>query len=291
MMTRRTHWLLLISCCAPPDDDGDGLSNAEERTLGTDPHHADSDADGLNDLEESCCRSTDPLISDSDGDGDLDGFEVEYGLDPMSADSHSYTMGWPMTPPLAKAKLQTSPTQEVFRIGSRIERAWLVDVVGEIFDIYDYSGTNRPTIIGTDIWRGHESVLVRWARGESWSESGTPRPWVQEQVVAGNLNYATIVSGVFIDSNFSSPTEAAINQYCTIEMPTFGCFADTSLDFYYRAGATDPDDQRAFRFYLLDEQMIVRSIVRQEDIVDDAGFDDFHATVAQMLGIEVPPDP
>jgi hypothetical protein len=34
------------------DDDGDGLTNAEEEALGTDPGEADSDGDGMSDTEE-----------------------------------------------------------------------------------------------------------------------------------------------------------------------------------------------------------------------------------------------
>ena len=53
------------------DDDNDGLSDAEESQLGTDPLLADTDGDGLSDKEESD-GNTDPLRDDSDGDGVLD---------------------------------------------------------------------------------------------------------------------------------------------------------------------------------------------------------------------------
>ena len=42
------------------DDDGDGLNNAEEAALGTDPDSADSDGDGVSDDDEFS-RGTDPL--------------------------------------------------------------------------------------------------------------------------------------------------------------------------------------------------------------------------------------
>ncbi|MEY4245961.1 MAG: hypothetical protein RLZZ245_3546 [Verrucomicrobiota bacterium] len=50
---------------APPldpagDEDGDGLANAQELTLGTDPHHPDTDGDGYSDGEEVASGS-DPL--------------------------------------------------------------------------------------------------------------------------------------------------------------------------------------------------------------------------------------
>jgi hypothetical protein len=66
------------------DVDGDGLGNAREVALGTNPLYGDSDGDLINDGDEECaclstdtdcptrragCRKTDPLKSDSDGDG------------------------------------------------------------------------------------------------------------------------------------------------------------------------------------------------------------------------------
>ncbi len=93
------------------DDDGDGLSDADELTIhGTNPKRADSDGDGLNDkaeLEvhftnpvdpdhdddglsdgaEFLTHLTNPKVADSDGDGFVDGYEVLTGklpLDPLS---------------------------------------------------------------------------------------------------------------------------------------------------------------------------------------------------------------
>jgi hypothetical protein len=51
-----------------PDIDGDGLSNAQELALGTDPRNPDTDGDGLTDGQE-VALGTDPLNSDTDGDG------------------------------------------------------------------------------------------------------------------------------------------------------------------------------------------------------------------------------
>ena len=52
----------------PSDRDGDGLLDADEALLGTNPDLADSDGDGLNDAEE-VDLGTSPLARDSDGDG------------------------------------------------------------------------------------------------------------------------------------------------------------------------------------------------------------------------------
>jgi hypothetical protein len=68
------------------DSDGDGLSDAEEAALGTDPLDPDTDGDGLADGEE-VERGTDPLAPDTDGDGLTDGDEVALGTDPLDPDT------------------------------------------------------------------------------------------------------------------------------------------------------------------------------------------------------------
>ncbi|GEM_PF-3001052 len=64
------------------DTDGDGLTDDEERVLGTDPTLPDTDGDGLTDREEVRVFGTDPLKTDTDGDGFSDGQEVKGGYDP-----------------------------------------------------------------------------------------------------------------------------------------------------------------------------------------------------------------
>ncbi|MFQ6033713.1 MAG: hypothetical protein ACE5KR_02500 [Candidatus Bipolaricaulia bacterium] len=55
------------------DSDDDGLTDAQEAVLGTDPGNPDSDGDGLSDGEEYFAYLTDPLNPDTDGDGLKDG--------------------------------------------------------------------------------------------------------------------------------------------------------------------------------------------------------------------------
>lgn len=86
------------------DGDNDGLTNLEELFLGSDPgrfdsagdgfsdagliitNHNDSDGDGLSDAEERAA-GTDTALRDSDHNGLPDGYEVSYGLNPLSKDS------------------------------------------------------------------------------------------------------------------------------------------------------------------------------------------------------------
>lgn len=70
------------------DSDGDGLTNDEERALGTDPYDPDTDKDGLTDGAEVRKHKTDPLKADTDGDGLTDGDEVNrHETDPLKADT------------------------------------------------------------------------------------------------------------------------------------------------------------------------------------------------------------
>ncbi len=57
------------------DTDQDGLSDKEEKILGTNPTKRDTDQDGLDDPHESYWK-TNPLDPDTDKDGILDGLEV-----------------------------------------------------------------------------------------------------------------------------------------------------------------------------------------------------------------------
>jgi len=70
------------------DADNDGLSNDEEKQLGTDPHNPDTDGDGLSDGDEIHRYHSNPLQVDSDGDGLKDGEEVtKYMTDPSKPDT------------------------------------------------------------------------------------------------------------------------------------------------------------------------------------------------------------
>ena|GEM_PF-1831695 len=71
------------------DSDGDGLTDLEEIMIyHTDPNNADSDGDGLTDGEEVRIYGTNPLKADTDGDGLTDGDEVhKYHTNPRLADS------------------------------------------------------------------------------------------------------------------------------------------------------------------------------------------------------------
>lgn len=73
------------------DEDGDGLTNAQECEAGTDPTFAytDNDGDGLNDLWEisNFNNLSHDCDTDANGDGVFDCVEYRLGRDPNAADS------------------------------------------------------------------------------------------------------------------------------------------------------------------------------------------------------------
>jgi hypothetical protein len=92
-----------------PDSDGDGLSDFEETSTGSEivwqgssltvfsnPRQIDTDADGLSDYEEvvigTDLRQTKPDVNDSDNDGLKDSEYLIFGTDPIDDDSDNDTI-------------------------------------------------------------------------------------------------------------------------------------------------------------------------------------------------------
>lgn len=85
------------------DSDFDGLTDAQEAALGTDPFKPDTDGDGLTDLDEvdndgdpntyTAGVDTDPTNPDTDGDGLLDGQEPQFGTSALAGDTDGDGVG------------------------------------------------------------------------------------------------------------------------------------------------------------------------------------------------------
>lgn len=79
----------------PPDADRDGLSDKQEKRLGTKVDVADSDGDRIPDGQEVNRYKTDPVLTDTDADGISDAREIrsQGPLDPLKADTDSDGLG------------------------------------------------------------------------------------------------------------------------------------------------------------------------------------------------------
>lgn len=121
---------MAITPTSTGDADTDGLSDAQEAVIGTDPNNPDTDGDGLLDGEEVLEHGCDPLerdtdgdalndfdevmtygtrcdIADTDGDGIPDAVEVAQGTDPLTGTTVTPTPSITNTPGPTATPTQT----------------------------------------------------------------------------------------------------------------------------------------------------------------------------------------
>ena len=156
------------------DEEGDEASQAEAGD--TEP---DSDEDGLSDAEEAEL-GTDPNDKDSDDDNYWDSWEVLEGTDPLDLDSRIYTGWWPYNPD--KDSLEQGSWDAVSReAGAPFPRASFYDRSGDLVDLYDFTNftinsTGQPAYFIFDIsaqWCGPCHAMAYWLGGlESESTAG-----------------------------------------------------------------------------------------------------------------------
>jgi len=228
---------LLIAC----DSDGDGLSNSEEKELGTDPELADTDGDGLDDGEE-VALGTDPTLTDTDGDGYADNDEIDAGSDPTDAESGIYIGGWPYNPD--KDDMEDPGWDTTADVGSPIPAYSAVDQYGDTVDLYDFANRGVYTVIdmGTIWCEPCQGMAAYLSDGDVahveeyawWDESYVG---LHEMVEDGELQWITIL---FSTSESSGPAmqedcEGWHEAYPNHNIPVL---ADTDLLMYDWIGVT-----------------------------------------------------
>lgn len=136
--------LLLVIGCGEVVVDWPGT--ASEDTVSPEQSR-DSDDDGLSDAEESAL-GTDPQDADTDNDGWEDGEEVKLGTNPNYAYSHpyygGYNVGWCQDKPSAAGPSSGNRYER----GDVVENFTLIDQHGEPVDLYSFCGQHMMLIFG-----------------------------------------------------------------------------------------------------------------------------------------------
>jgi hypothetical protein len=153
------------------DNDGDGLTNAEEAELGTDPDNADSD-----------------------GDTYWDSWELDEGTDPTDPDNRIYTGYWPYQPD-KDSYPQSDGSDFTASQWDAMPRVTLLDQWGDEVDIHDFAGQGKYIMLDVSaIWCGPCNGLASWLSGGR-DDYGFNSAWpeVKELVEDGHVYWLTVL--------------------------------------------------------------------------------------------------
>jgi thrombospondin type 3 repeat protein len=118
--------------------DGDCMTDAEERTLGTDPKSPDTDKDTITDCDE-IDLGTDPVLADTDADGLTDPQEVACVSNPLDPAEKCYACGWKHNDP---GNLVATGKND----GNVIGNMQLLDQCLETLSLWDLAATPESPI-------------------------------------------------------------------------------------------------------------------------------------------------
>ena len=185
------------SATGSADADGDGLTDAEEAELGTDPADPDTDDDGLSDGEEVNETLTDPLLVDTDGDTYRDPDEIHVGTSPTNPQDRIYTGYWPYNPRRDDLFDPGFSDSVYVPVGSTFGRFRGMDRFGEDVDLYDFMSQDRLVVIdGAAALAGCApcKAVSQWLAGGADSAQLEPRfGEVRAAIDAGEISWITVL--------------------------------------------------------------------------------------------------
>ena len=221
----------MLACDGTDEGPGDAADQAEEggeagteeggetgtEEGGDEGEELDSDEDGLSDAEEAEL-GTDPNKKDTDEDNYWDSWEVLEGTDPLDIDSRIYQGWWPYDPDKDSLAQGTWPAAST-EIGSQFPRDVYFDQHGDAVDIYDFANftdneAGEPTYLLIDmsaLWCGPCHDIADWIAGvDNSTTQGLQQiyPSVREKVHTSRIWWVTFV----VENVSGGPPTAADSQ-------------------------------------------------------------------------------
>ncbi|MBM4390351.1 MAG: hypothetical protein FJ090_04445 [Deltaproteobacteria bacterium] len=164
------------------DDDGDGLTNAEEDELGTNRDAVDSDGDGYSDFDE-----------------------VQTEHDPVDSSDMIYNGGWPYNPD--KDEMADPGWDGRAKEGSVVPRHVGYDQFGDTFDLYDMAGHGKPVIIDISAeWCSYCQELAKYMGSQESYFDQYERSYPELKVVRKAIENGDLIWVEYLDQNQSGGT-------------------------------------------------------------------------------------
>jgi peroxiredoxin len=127
--------LLSVGCQKVTGEDGYASTDSDfslfPGATGAGAMAGDSDGDGLSDADEAALGS-DPNVADTDGDGYDDGLEADSFTDPTDDQDHPYQGGWPI------ASCRSDISGNGHSVGDIAQQFTLEDQFGDILKLHDF---------------------------------------------------------------------------------------------------------------------------------------------------------